>query len=528
MMFEGQDGSLKSLGAREFMVSDAYVKLLGKPTSGNTVEVAFSSDKEGKNTELTMNPVSSIIRLKIFLPDEFFSNGELIQAISLKAVDDQSIFSRYFTVHPDRKVSGSNSQKYPYYTSASEASAERNPYLRVDVDMNANTNTYEGFDPKNVNTTNTAKLLSQTASGEKFENGHFVTAYFALASKPLSAVEGGAVSKVSVRVFTDNNVYITNEKEYTIKPELMNQGGVIPMTIDMSKDKVMRMDGITIPGLGVTFAPGIVHADKQEDGSWQYGVYDNQGEYAGVVHQSLDFGEYFVWGSKDPTECAHYELKDGVKTLISPINRYSMTFYDVAKEVPVSFNGKTTTGIYRMPTKNEADRIFEHATKTQTGRDAAPAVNRYVGFYYYNSSNEKTRHMHPGATAMDGYDSASLGIYIGSNTQPTIENQDQYLFLPAAKQLDKSPTGTFEKEGGYTFAEKGYLYLPGADWLDSKAEYDKNDYIVKFSTNTSDKGTSGTCYRLQFWINKNGSNHSNNNVKNMETTFGRIVRPIIF
>lgn len=529
--FYGQSGSLDCLSRHEFMVSDAYVNIIqddpnyADPSVVGLVQLTKEPVEEGYNSEdvLKLNSVNTIIRLQAFVPEEYFTgekDGETIQAISISAADYSKTFYRYFRMHPNQQESDDAVCKN-YWATDSNTDSECNPYLRINLD--------DDFNPLNGNT-DQSELISKPFTNSSGVVGRLVTAYFAVTSKPVAESVSGEPKELQICIFTTSHAYKT-KKKYKLTTEAMKPGNVIPMTINFSPDNVYDILADTDHLLGVTFAPGFVHAEKV-NGEWEYGIYEHQGQYAGMSKQSLDFGEYFVFGSADPTECYHKEMVNGVTREILGANYYnSPDKQDVAHKVSMS-----GTNPFTMPTKVEMDRIFERVMEE----------GKYcIGYYYYPVSGTSDRTYHLSANAAttmknvgipdDGQLYAgSYGIWIGTSTQPEYSMQDRYLFLPDSKQFDNVAAGAsvgFEKKdsngnlypGGYTLAANGYLYSPGSGW-------ENEESILKFSMNTCDEAPqNGQCYRAQFWYKKNtGWMTDRTNILNMATNYGRPVRSVIF
>ncbi|MCQ2134326.1 MAG: hypothetical protein MJY88_05095 [Bacteroidales bacterium] len=540
--FEGQDGTLDCLKEHEYMVADAFVHLQ-YDKDGNENAIICANVKE-ENQDFTPEPivmkhVSTIIRLQVFFHKDYFirdksSTREFPLALTLKNDDGRPIFYRYFRMHPDlpdiatHDYDDKNGAVPNVYATDAIEDSEKNPYIRID---------FHSFDPSLTNTTATNRLRSW-----QYGDGYFVVGYFSVASKPIAA-ESGEPCPLRVSAYTNSHMYQT-AKTYKIKNSSMAPGNVIPLTISLDKDKVATASAITIEGVGVTFAPGLVYAQREdENGPWSYGIYENQGEYAGPGGQASDFGEYFVWGSIDPTQAAHVDSDntnwDGVKILKS-------NYKDVASLVSV--NGKA--GVFSLLTKAEVDRVLARA-KEQCHNEAK------LGYYYYTPKDSRTMHQAPGShdpkvlekAQKNGTDvtgmAASLGFWLGTTEQPAFEDQDLYAFLPNAMQLnDVAGTSSTIKmtPNGYFAPEYSSIDATGDDDR-LKKELDVNiaANIMKFSTHTcaEDPSNTNNAYRLQIWIAKNrwdwsGLQDDNrtgaqmNNTNAASKRFARPIRPVIF
>lgn len=526
LYFDSQDGSLDMLSEHEFMVVDAYVNIVKNSELESDAE--FDADKQGV-VQLTSAPVSegnnsldpiklhsvnSIIRLQAYVPDSYFTGanaGETIQAISISTADHSKLFYRYFRMHPNSQDIQRTVETNYWLTDANEKS-ESNPYLRVNLD--------NGFNPMRDNDSQ-SQIISKPYTNSSGP-GRLITVYFAVASKTLED------KHLNVTLFTNTHAYRTKHS-YIISDEALSPGSVVPMTINFKPSNVYDIHAITDGQLGFTYAPGFVYAEKVA-GEWTYGLYEHQGQYAGMNKQSLDFGEYFVFGSVDPTETFHTEKDKGN---IPAVNYYnSDKKQDVAQKVAVyDSEGLNEIHPFTMPTKAEADRIYQRVM----------SEGKYcIGYYYYRVESESDRTYHLSANARakmaaaevpagDGNVYAgSYGIWVGTRTQPKFSEQDRYVFIPDSKQFSNTTVGAsvgFERPGaigGYTLKDKGYLYYPGSGW-------DIEEDTLKYSANTCDEApASGKCYRLQFWYKGNAFISDRTNVDALEVTFGRPVRGAMF
>lgn len=228
--------------------------------------------------------------------------------------------------------------------------------------------------------------------------------------------------------------------------------------------------------------------------------------------------------------------------------------------------------------KKESDRVW-----ARIQLEAKQGLNK--GYYYYNATAHDTddyRHTaHQAKGAHRNLDvndprrqmSSTIGIWIGTKTQPSLEDQDKYVFLPSSNQLNNSTNNMDPYEAeltGYEDAQH-YRYWASKDYgaqhvtsknqteYEALSESEKKLYvdiptkrgerdeayvhhyylkselsgpfsaIMKFSTNTRDIGTSGsTCERFQVWLTTSNTFHSNSGIKSMDQTFGRVVRPVIY
>lgn len=535
LTFRNQDGTLENLRKHEYMVADCYVHMGEADASGN-VPVTFSGKKDEYQDYVTMHIAHTLLRLTLFLPDEDFSNGgfndDLI-AVSLTDVDAHRIFHRYFRMHPNEKGE-TNYWKTSYNDNADH---EENAYIRINLadedakkhgvsHKDVNVFGSDGFNPKKP------VVVAGTVGGK---TGHYFTLYFSLPSRHMG-LEGQGACALKVSAFTRTHAY-TTIKTYGLPDDAMQPGKVVPLNVSFV-DNFNDQRAITDPELGFTFTPGFVYANKSDDGTWTYGVYQNQGQYAGMSHQTLDFGEYFTFGSKDPTQ-AYHEIGSTKYNAVVP-----SPFVDVAEQVEIG----GVTGLCHMLTKAEAERIMARL------EDEINTNGVFLGYYYYDDGDGNTKHKAPGsqqtsilnAAAAGGAKtvdelkamSATVGIYVGRSTQPKFEEQDDYFFLPNAKQMNNVAANTMAKVQTCTDGSGNaiYYYIP-KDYTDLDATGDntkltsKFSTIFKFSTWLRTPGTSsGQGYRMQVWTNDKGTaiNWGSSNVTSFDGTFARPIRAVIY
>lgn len=533
LTFRNQDGTLENLRKHEYMVADCYVHVGEADASGNVaVSLSGSEDVEGQNVK--MHIAHTLLRLTLFLPDEDFNHGDNddLIAVSLKDVNMHNIFHRYFRMHPN-EAGTTNYYKTSYNDNADK---EENPYIRINlVDevtgkngvSHRTTNIFgsEGFNPKKP------VSVPGTIDGKE---GHYFTLYFSLPSRHMGqGQEGDPVCELNVTAFTRNKAYTTN-KTYRLPDEAMQPGQVVPLNVSFANNPT-PIKVITDPELGISFTPGFVYANKV-DGRWVYGVYENQGQYAGMSHQTLDFGEYFTFGSTDPTEAFHTVGSTNYQAVVpSP-------FVDVASLV-----GKKgeESGPYHMLTKAEADRLMARL------KEEVKKSGLFLGYYYYDDKGGNTKHKAPGsqnpeilAAAAGGTKtveelkemSASVGIYVGCKGQPKYEEQDDYFFLPNAKQMcdkiEKSKVRTCTDDNGTDV----FYYLPD-DYTDLDATGDESKLTSKFSTQfkfSTWVSTPGPVnkqgFRIQVWSDAIGKNilDGSTNINAIVGTNARPIRAVIY
>lgn len=533
--FRNQDGTLENLRKHEYMVADCYVHANGRDAQGNKL-ISLSGSETEAGQDVKMHIAHTLLRLTLFLPDEDFNNGDEndLIAVSLKDVEAHPIFHRYFRMHPN-EAGTTNYYKTSYNDNADH---EENAYIRINLadettgehgvsHTDKNVFGSDGFNPKKP------VVVPGTVGGK---TGHYFTLYFSLPSRHMG-LEGQGACALKVTAFTSTHAYTTT-KTYSLPDDAMQPGQVVPLNVSFVGNST-KLKAITDPELGFSFTPGFVYANKV-NGKWVYGVYENQGQYAGMSKQTLDFGEYFIFGSTDPTQAYHMVGNNGVDAVVPT------TFVDVAAEVEVG-EGKVK-GLYHMLTKAEADRVMKRL------KDEIDSKGVFLGYYYYDDGNGNTKHKAPGSqndailtaatteSAKKKEDlkamSATVGIYIGRSSQPKYEEQDDYFFLPNAKQMNNEAATTMAKVQTCTDGSGNpvYYYIP-KDYTDLDATGDdtkltsKFSTIFKFSTWLRTPGTtSGQGYRMQAWTNDKGTaiNWGSTNVTSFDGRFARPIRAVIY
>lgn len=530
--FHNQDGTLENLRKHEYMVADCYVHK-GKADASGNMQVSLSGDKDVAGKDVTMNIAHTLLRLTLFLPDEDFNNSDEndLIAVSLKDVNAHPIFHRYFRMHPN-EAGTTNFYKTSYNDNADH---EENAYVRINL-VDETTGKHgvshsainvfgsDDFNPKKP------VVVPGTVSGK---TGHYFTLYFSLPSRHMGLGDyGDPACSLKVTAFTRTHAYTTT-KTYGLPDDAMQPGKVVPLNVSFV-DNSTKLKAITDPELGFSFTPGFVYANKNSDGTWTYGVYENQGQYAGMINQTLDFGEYFTFGSTDPTQAAHRAGGvDYPAKVPSP-------FVDVASKVKVG----DADGLYHMITKAEADRIMKRL------QDEVKANGVFLGYYYYDAGEgSNTAHKAPGSqqasilnAAAGGAKtvkelmamSASVGIYVGRSTQPKFEEQDDYFFLPSAAQMSYGISGDNIKlietggtgSGIYHYLPEEYQHLNATNENDLTKAFDKT---FKFSTWL--RSADGKNYRMQVWTNATGDaldkDRTNANTSDQKT-YARPIRAVIY
>lgn len=541
LTFRNQDGTLENLRKHEYMVADAYVHFDVEQDDPNVVKVRLTDSKVGGES-VSMHIAHTLLRLTMFLPNEDFEDGDDFDddliAVSIKDINLHNIFHRYFRMHPNAtdKAGDPNYYRTSYNPNSDK---EENPYIRINLVDEVTGKHGVSHKIENVlgsNTFNPKKPVSVpgTVGGKA---GHYVTLYFSLPSRHMG-VEGQGPCELAITAFTRTHAYRT-VKSYRLPDAAMQPGQVVPLNVNFVGNSV-KFRAITDPELGITFSPGFVYANKV-DGEWKYGIYQNQGQYAGMSHQTLDFGEYFTFGSIDPTEAAHYEVSDVYKSPKLHVN----DFNDVAANVGQKPEGSETVvnNLYSMMSKQEADRVM-------TRLKAEASKGLFLGYYYYDDGDGNTKHKAPGSqnqeilTAASAGSktveelksmSASVGIYLGRSSQPKFEEQDDFVFLPNSKQMHNGTYPATNQLKVWTVPDVVAYVIP-KDYTDLDATGDQTKLESKFSTTfkfstwTRTSSSSANAYRLQVWTNSTGSSldTGSTNVNTIEGTYARPIRPVIY
>lgn len=540
LTFRNQDGTLENLRKHEYMVADCYVHVGSTDASGN-VQVSLSGSKTETGQDVMMNIAHTLLRLTLFLPDEDFNNGDEddLIAVSLKDASAHPIFHRYFRMHPN-EAGTTNHYKTSYNDNADH---EENAYIRINlVDETTGehgvshrainvfgsdgTGEYPKFNPKKP------VVVPGTVGGK---TGHYFTLYFSLPSRHMG-VEGKGACALKVSAFTRTHAYTTT-KTYGLPDDAMQPGKVVPLNVSFVGNST-KLKAITDPELGFSFTPGFVYANKV-NGEWVYGVYEQQGQYAGMTHQTLDFGEYFTWGSKDPTQAAH---SVGGTHVPAQYSANADNFTDVASLVKVG----EVNGLYHMLTKAEAERVMTRL-KAEINKNGVS-----LGYYYYDAGEHtNTAHKAPGSQQSDKLSaaaaggaktedelkamSASLGIYVGISHQPKYEEQDDYFFLPFSAQMSNAANNMTSYESCKDADGKAICYyLPDEyKFLNAEGENLTKPFsnTFKFSTWLRTVGTaSKQGMRMQMWTNSDGTKVRDDmtDVKTFDATIARPIRAVIY
>lgn len=606
LTFRNQDGTLANLKKHEYMIADSYVRFqkatektkdgrdtivivpyLGSKDTTNTT-VGTKDNPDENPTGVQMRSAHTLLRLTMFVPDTMFDANidYRLLAVSLRTVDNSAIFHRYFRLHPNTTgIYGPNSWKVDWNDHGDK---ESNIYFRANL---PGTRKYNEINDPASNTFDQSKTVCVEGS-----NGHYVTLYFSLPSRPLApdGANGEASatpSKLFVTAFTRTHAFRIN-KAYTIKNESMHPGKIVTLNANFANNHE-QTKAVTDPNLGVTFAPGLVYATKNnpEDAYWTYGVYENQGEYAGLDQQTDVMGDYFIFGSIDPREVFHQHYQNGSWVDCSYWNKS----WRINEELKIKLNTENqaiangTTDVAALATLDGYNNIFSIMSKKEAERvwarillESKQGINR--GYYYYDAKAHDIDYLHHTAHQAKGAwknlpegdqrrkMSSTIGIWIGINRQPELDEQDMFVFLPSSHQLNNSAANMVSYEAvldstsGYEDAEH-YRYWASTDYgkqhvtcIDTEAynklsDNDKKlytdiptkrngqedlhhyylisdltanfDAIMKFSTNTRIPN-GAKCERFQVWYQSGSNFHSSSNINAMDQTFGRVVRPVIY
>lgn len=538
--FRNQDGTLENLRKHEYMVAEGYVHYkkdsngdIETDQKGNAI-VELKNSKGGDASNVMMNIAHTLLRLTLFLPNEDFDSEDPLDddliAVSVRDADMHNIFHRYFRMHPNKPKDGVNYWPTSYNDNADK---EENPYIRINL-MDETTGEHgvshrinntlgaQDFNPKKP------ICVPATLGGKE---GHYVTLYFSLPSRHMG-LDGQNACNLIVTAFTRTHAY-RSTKAYTLPDAAMTPGQVVPLNVNLSGTNVAKFKAITDPELGMTFAPGFVYANN-DGNNWQYDIYEYQGQYAGMSHQTNTFGEYFTYGSIAPTEAAHYE-GDAFRSPIYHVN----DFKDVA--ALVSKNG--VNKLYSLMTEQEAERVLARL------KNEVNEGGLFLGYYYYDDGEGNTKHKAPGSqndailtAAAAGAKtkdelkamSASVGIYIGRSSQPKFEEQDDYVFLPNSKQMNNAQANGSTQLKVPT--ANGWSYILPSDYTDLDATGNNSKLtnafstIFKFSTWTRTASDAQNAYRLQIWTNPDGKslNSGSTNANTYTANFARPIRPVIY
>lgn len=543
LTFRNQNGTLANLKRHEYMVADSYVRFqqvtVDDGNGGNTkirvpylgkgkrtyTKDEYDSPGEVEEQGVQLLSAHTLIRLTLFVPDYMFDENidYRVLAVSMRTAENSPIFHRYFRLHPNtRGIYGPAGWKEDWNTNNDK---ESNIYFRANLPGNRNYKTENDPLKSEFNPEQTVCVKGKAPNGT--EDGHYVTLYFSLPSRPLapSADDGtvsGDPSHLFVTTFTRTHAY-RSVKSYYVANDKMKPAKIINLNVNYHSGpgadgkNYIKIPAVTDPNLGVTFAPGIVYASRpNSNAAWSYGIYTNQGEYAGLNQQTDCMGNYFIFGSVDPTEVYH-QHKDGGGNWVDHGYGKSSSWniqsdLTIDNDVAAKAVYANQDNVFSTMSEKEAARVW-----AQIQKEAQLGVNK--GFYYYDASDHDTDYLHHTAHQAVGAHissflnsggketsenierkktmSSSMGIWIGINRQPTLAEQDMYVFLPSSHQLNNSISNmqwydselhewfdnegeitTGESEAGYENVEQ-YRYAASADYgkqhvyCIEKAAYDK-------------------------------------------------------
>lgn len=510
LTFRSQDGTLANLKNHEYMVADAYVRFHTEDNGqGEEVSVVpyLSGSKDGNPSRenpdrepqgVTLLSAHTLLRLTLFLPDGMFSaSDDKLLAVSVKTVNNDPIFHRYFRLHPNTKGEfGPNGWKEDWNDKADK---EANAYIRANMPGTRSYNVINDPSSDSFDRTKTVCVGGELNS----KTGHYITLYFSLPSRPLALDNSlDTPSELNVSVFTKTQAY-RSKKSYTIARANMIPGKIVNLNVSFAGDNLVTSRVITDPNLGVSFSPGLVYATKSNSSveNWTYGIYTNQGEYAGLNQQTDCLGDYFIFGSVDPRQVYHQHKVNDSWTACSQWNSGWSVTQDLSAENDVAskveING--VSNIFSSMTVKEAQRVWARIEE-----EAKRGVNK--GFYYYNASAHDVDALHHTAHQAVGawrnlsendprrMMSSTIGIWIGTSEQPSLADQDMYVFIPSSHQISNSSSNMLwydsylneyfadENESGddasYVNSQE-YRYPASKEyaqqhvWCIEKADYDK-------------------------------------------------------
>lgn len=506
LTFRNQDGTLANLKKHEYMVADAYVRFQNvteQDETGKTITVrrpylakeqhTYEHDTDVDTPEVARTQAikllsaHTLLRLTMFVPDGMFNDIDYrLLAVSLRTESNDQIFHRYFRLHPNTTGQyGPSGWKVDWNDGADK---ESNIYFRANL---PGTRRYDEInDPASPTFDQKKTVCVRGSIGEV--QGHYVTLYFSLPSRPLAKDDTPHTPcKLFVTAFTRTHAYRTI-KSYTIGDlngtTKMKPGAVVNLNVNFANNNIITK-AITDPNLGVTFAPGLIYATKDhfEDKTWSYGIYDNQGEYAGLDQQTDVMGDYFIFGSIEPRQVFHQRRGTQSEPWInSPYWNPSWKLTEPLK-FTVDDKGKTiadqTTDVAALAEIDGYSNIFSTMSKKESDRvwariqlEAKQGLNK--GYYYYDATAHDTddyRHTahqakgaHKGLSENDPRRqmSSTIGIWIGTKNQPSLEDQDKYVFLPSSNQLNNSTNNMDPYEAeltGYEDAQH-YRYWASKDY----------------------------------------------------------------
>lgn len=267
----------------------------------------------------------------------------------------------------------------------------------------------------------------------------------------------------------------------------LNAGDVQPINVNYTTSDVVTEPAISCPGFEFSMSPGLVYAYRNSTSdAWSYKFLPKQGDVATALSSQSDLGGcYFVWGSVDPTEVFHYYNN----THINAVSHTTANFQDVS-----SLCGDHK---WKMLTKVQAEALMAVLDKN----------NKTAGSYTFTDEN--------------GTQQVVYGMYLGTSTQPSVANQDDYFFFPSTGDLyNKHSTKQPSFPASGTFNGYKFLYGTSPTYSDATAQ----NRQISFWTSTYGSKT-GQAYRIQY--NTVPTTQIPNDVETTrEVTFGRVVRGV--
>ncbi len=308
--------------------------------------------------------------------------------------------------------------------------------------------------------------------------------------------------------------------------------------VDFTGNDVKKVGSITLPGMPFSFSSGLLYASRDNNtADWRYNYYTDQGAIKGVTEQNDLFAEYFCWGDPDPMHVNHY-YKTGLSeapasdsdiinkgTKVTAPSKYSVlpeitaeciadntktyeeyghnlnslvgeTYDATEKKYGIDVARLPDNGIFHSPTLSEANQILKYLQ----GSDKENCAGGY-----YSKTLGKTVY----------------GTYIGTTTVPSQADQDKYVFLVGAGDLNyKSENNPVISYSNGT----GYLYYYG-----TRASFnDASETLHQVSYWTDEPGQKNnnneSAHRLQYKIGCVSSNDTGTR----EIGYARVIRGVVY
>jgi hypothetical protein len=315
------------------------------------------------------------------------------------------------------------------------------------------------------------------------------------AAKVYLVVVPAALPAVTVNAFCSNTV--TYNENMDLSSITLKPNDVQPVTVNYCKSTTKHENAISCPGFMFSLSPGVVIAYRNSIAdAWQYKFGADQGDVRGMdTKQSDTYGIYFTWGSVNPMDVRHEVVEP--KTIVDAVGYSPSTFQDVA--------AKCGDGKWRMPTSAEMTEIS----------NAIKASHKYEGKF------------------KDGGD--VNGVFVGTNTQPTQADQNNYFFFPYTGDLhytgNKNPVAMTDGKNILYFA------TPPLYSKETVADTDNRNISLWCGSDGTEaldatKAKSGfyMAYRLQynFAAEKNPTAYPliTNGVETRQAGYGRVIRGV--